>query len=92
MSHLWMIAYDISNDKIRKMVHDSLLNHGQRVQFSVFECRLNPKQQQSLREKLAQLIEKQDSVRWYPLCNWCEADIHWQGEGKSIDRNEFYII
>ncbi len=92
MSKLWMISYDISDAKMRKKVHDHLKNHGQRVQFSVFECRLSRLQFEQLRSDLQALIMEQDSIRWYPLCNWCEADIHWQGQGDIVDTNEYYIL
>lgn len=35
-----MITYDISDDRIRYRVAKILENHGSRVQYSVFECRL----------------------------------------------------
>ncbi len=92
MSHLWMITYDITDNKIRKTVHDLLRDHGQRVQYSVFECRLSKQQLQQLRKIVSQTIDSDDRIRWYPLCSWCEADVQWQGSGKVIDNNEFYIV
>ncbi len=92
MSTLWMIAYDISDNKIRKSIHDQLRDHGQRVQYSVFECRLNKQQLQHLRKQLSQKIEADDRIRWYPLCNWCEAEIHWHGNGNVVETDEFYLL
>lgn len=87
-----MVAYDISDNKSRRRVSKHLLNYGSRVQYSVFECRLNKKQLMQLRELLNELIKPTDTIRWYPLCNWCEADIQWQGIGKPVETNEFFII
>lgn len=92
MSTLWIIAYDIQDNKIRKTVHDALKNHGVRVQYSVFECRLKQTQKHRLQIKLTELIESADKIRWYPLCKGCEADIAWQGIGKPTDSNLFYIV
>lgn len=92
MSMLWIIAYDIQDNKIRKAVHDALKNHGIRVQFSVFECRLKHAQQESLKTRIKDMIEQTDKIRWYPLCKNCEADIDWQGIGKPTDTNLFYIV
>lgn len=86
-----MIAYDISDDNTRKIVYDHLSNHGMRVQFSVFECRLEKPQQQSLHSLLNELIESSDKIRWYPLCHWCETGIDYQGDGKPTDHNDFYL-
>lgn len=92
MSQLWVIAYDISDHKARKHLHNHLKNYGERVQYSVFECRLDPTQQQQLREQLQPYLDTGDSLRWYPLCHWCENDIDWQGKGNSVDPNEYYLL
>lgn len=92
MSHLWMIAYDISDHKTRRTVSNHLLDNGLRVQYSVFECRLNKKQLQALRQTLSELIETTDKIRWYPLCSWCEADVYWQGTGESIETDEYHLL
>ncbi len=92
MSHLWMVAYDISDDKIRRSIHRQLSDHGQRVQYSVFECRLSKQQFNVLQQSISQCIETGDSVRWYPLCDWCETAVDWQGSGKTIDTDEFYLL
>ncbi len=87
-----MIAYDISDAKIRRQISKHLENHGQRIQYSVFECRLNKKQQHQLHHTLTQLIDSWDKIRWYPLCRCCEQDIHWQGNGKPTDDNTYYLL
>ena len=92
MLTLWMISYDISNDKTRRKVHNHLKDHGNRVQYSVFECRLRAEQFTELREELANLIEDTDTIRWYPLCNTCENKIDWQGNGSLVDPNDYYIV
>jgi CRISPR-associated protein Cas2 len=38
-----VISYDISDDGIRKKVANILLDHGVRVQYSVFECLVDAK-------------------------------------------------
>jgi len=92
MSKLWMISYDISNHKIRRNVSNHLLDHGLRVQYSVFECRLNKKQLEELRAILNELIEDTDSIRWYPLCRWCEASVEWQGAGEAVETDDYHLI
>ena len=87
-----MIAYDISDNRKRRNVCNLLLDHGQRVQYSVFECRLKKKQQQRLRQSLSQIIAPQDSIRWYPLCNWCEAAIRWQGTGNNVATDQYHLL
>ncbi|HIP96765.1 MAG TPA: CRISPR-associated endonuclease Cas2, partial [Anaerolineae bacterium] len=38
-----VVAYDISNDRRRTKLHDTLLNFGTPVQYSVFECIVDQK-------------------------------------------------
>jgi hypothetical protein len=57
-----------------------------------FECRLNGDALDSLRLQVADYIEKDDSVRWYPLCAWCESEVDRQGCGNPVDHSEFYLL
>ena len=43
-----MIAYDISEDRIRYRVAKILENYGTRVQYSVFECKLREQEKNLL--------------------------------------------
>lgn len=92
MSRFWMVAYDIDDDNIRRRVFNILKNYGIRVQYSVFECRLNDNQFAALRIQLTELLEPEDSLRWYPLCNWCQDTVFWQGQGKPATDDEGFII
>lgn len=92
MSRLWMIAYDISNDRIRREVRNILKNHGTRVQYSVFECFLRSREKVELQSQLTGLIERSDSIRWYPLCSWCREKIIRQGQGVDAKFPEYYLL
>lgn len=92
MRRLWMVAYDIEDDGVRRKVANILKNHGERVQFSVFECYLAPEQFLDLRAKLTGLLQPEDSLRWYPLCKWCRGAIFQQGQGKAVAEEGFVIL
>lgn len=72
-----LITYDVSTvdsegaKRLRK-VAKKCVDHGQRVQNSVFECLLEPAQFVKLRNDLESIIDKnQDSLRYYFLgSNW----------------------
>jgi CRISPR-associated protein Cas2 len=64
---LYVIAYDIPCPKRRTKVANVLLSYGRRVQFSVFECVLQPRQFEALRGLLGRLVKPEDSLRIYPL-------------------------
>ncbi len=92
MSSLWMIAYDITDDRGRRRVHNILKDHGERVQYSVFECWLNAPTLSELRRRIREELETADSVRWYPLCAWCKEGVHWQGVGKPPEDPDYYLL
>lgn len=92
MSRLWMVAYDISDDRIRRKTRRALSNHGTRVQYSIFECFLDGREKLALQVQLAGLIEQGDSIRWYPLCKWCRCRIVRQGQGRETHNPEYYLL
>ncbi len=72
---LVLITYDVSTEtpagktRLRK-VAKHCVNHGQRVQNSVFECLVDAAQLVKLKHELEQLIDPEvDSLRFYNLGN-----------------------
>jgi len=67
-----VVSYDIPDDRRRTRVCHLLKDYGRRVQYSVFECQLRPKDLQRLRERLKPLLDlAEDDVRFYQLCEVC---------------------
>ena len=64
---LWVIAYDSPSDKRRRKLAKLLEGYGERLQWSVFECRLQPHQLQQLRDrKSTRLNSSHSSVSRMP--------------------------
>ena len=86
MHRLWLIAYDIVEDRTRLQVERLLHGLGERVQWSVFEAFLSPEQMRRLQFELSALIDPAaDNVRCYPLCAWCQERVDWAGEGRRSE-------
>lgn len=69
---LYLIAYDIPDDKRRTKVHRVLSGYGKWTQYSLFEAFLTDKELVALRGKLdPHLKPGEDSVRFYHLCAAC---------------------
>lgn len=87
---LVLISYDVSiekkGQKRLRRVAKACQNYGQRVQYSVFECVVDPAQWTVLRQKLIDEIDPElDSLRFYFLgSNWKRRVEH-IGAKKSID-------
>ncbi|QPC80920.1 CRISPR-associated endonuclease Cas2 [Phototrophicus methaneseepsis] len=65
---LWIVSYDIPNDKRRRKVAKVMEGFGRRAQYSVFECDLTLAKMAQLTKSLKRLINnEEDDVRFYPL-------------------------
>ncbi len=95
---LVLVSYDVAmNDergpKRLRHVAKTCQNYGQRVQYSVFECIVDPAQWTKLREQLIKEINPQeDSLRFYFLgSNWRRRVEH-IGAKKTIDQEGPLIV
>jgi CRISPR-associated protein Cas2 len=66
-SHKYLIVYDISKQRERTKVSKILSGYGQRVQESVFECRLSVGMRERLKKKLEKLEVETGFVLVYRL-------------------------
>lgn len=66
--HTYLVCYDIANDKRLKKVFKVCKDHGTHLQFSVFECDLNPRELIQLQRELKALIKQdEDQVLFVSL-------------------------
>jgi CRISPR-associated protein Cas2 len=70
---LWVVAYDSPNTKRRRKLAKLLEGFGERLQWSVFECRLQPHQLQRLRQGLARIATADDSIRLWGMPQRAQA-------------------
>ncbi len=89
----YLIAFDISDDKIRYRLVKALKGYGVRVQKSVFECSgMTEKQFLKLKSLVESLIdETTDSVRYYRLCKKCLTSVEYSGLGCEPNEEEFAV-
>ena len=78
---LVLITYDVNTEtpqgkKRLRQIAKQCVNYGQRVQNSVFECKLDEAQCRILQAKLVSLMDEEtDSLRFYYLGNKYENKI-----------------
>ncbi len=70
-----IIAYDITKDGKRVKLAKILLDYGDRVQDSVFEADIGPRDVTFIVKSSADLIDSSDSLRIYPICKACAQRI-----------------
>lgn len=89
---LYIIAYDIPDDRRRTKIHKLLCGYGSWTQFSLFECWLTRRQLIELRAKLARhLREEHDSIRFYPLCRSCVGRVETVGSARPAEEQVFLL-
>ncbi len=93
-----LITYDVSTTTKRgqkrlRRIAKTCLDYGQRVQNSVFECKVDPGQYVALKGKLVELMnEEEDSLRFYNLgTNWQRRVEHF-GQKEPIDPDQPLIL
>ena len=93
-----LITYDVATDtpggrrRLRR-VAKACEDWGQRVQFSVFECDLDPAQWTALRARLIGIIDPTtDSLRFYMLGREWRRRVEHVGAKPSIDMDGPLII
>ena len=90
---LYLVSYDIPDDRRRTKLAKTLKDFGDRVQFSVFECLLDTDLLKKMTDRIKEIIAVQeDSVRIYSLCAGCERAIAIIGQGEVTKNEDVYIL
>jgi CRISPR-associated protein Cas2 len=84
-----LVVYDISNDRRRTRLHDTLLDYGTPVQYSIFECLLDEKGLARMKRAVGRVIRPRvDHVRFYYLCAGCVRKTEVTGGGVEVSGEE----
>jgi len=93
MKH-WLVIYDICDAKRLRRVAKKLEGYGLRVQKSVFEVEAPVSVITDLRRQISKIIEDDDFVVYFDLCQKC-----WQKKLKygpaefcDEDEEEYYVL
>lgn len=91
---VYIVSYDIYDNKRRYIIDKILKGFGIRVQYSVFECDITTAQFYKLRNKLYSVIEpaESDNIRIYSICKACYDKLECIGEGLKIENEEYYLL
>ena len=93
-----LVSYDVAvttpggTRRLRRVAKECQ-NYGQRVQYSVFECVVDPSQWTLFKNKLESIIDKKtDSLRYYYLGANYKKKVEHFGAKPSIDMDGPVII
>ena len=87
-----VVSYDVVDDRKRTKIAKAMKSYGERVQKSVFECRIDDQQFIRMKKTLESIMDmNEDSVRFYFLCKGCVDRIEISGWG-TVTEDESLII
>jgi CRISPR-associated protein Cas2 len=78
--YIYLVMYDVREPKRLKRVHKILREWGEPLQYSVFNVRATKREMEELRCRVTRLVEAEDSVLWFRLCQVCANQLVVQGE------------
>ncbi|MBP6965544.1 MAG: CRISPR-associated endonuclease Cas2 [Armatimonadetes bacterium] len=88
-----LVSYDIKSTKLRTRIAKIMESHGDRVQFSVFECNMEQPEMDRMMKRLGkQELDKGDSVRVYRICADCKGRITILGAGEVSEDPDLVIV
>lgn len=89
---VWVVCYDIANDRTRGRFARYLEERAVRVQKSVFEARLDDEGAQDLRRALVRRLDPGDSLRMYALPQAAVKRSLAHGGAPLPEEGEFWIL
>jgi CRISPR-associated protein Cas2 len=93
-----LVTYDVNTQTLEgkrrlRLVAKVCVDHGQRVQNSVFECLVDPVEFAELRKKLEKIIDlEKDSLRYYYLGNNWKRRVEHVGAKETYDPEGVLIV
>lgn len=93
-----LVTYDVATlepagKKRLRHVAKACLDYGQRVQYSVFECKIDPAQYVEFKQRILNIIDlTTDSVRFYNLGNNWKRRVEHFGAKEPYDVDGFLSV
>ena len=88
-----VVSYDVVDDRKRTKIAKAMKSYGDRVQKSVFECRIDDWQFLKMKQSLEKIMDmNEDSIRYYFLCKGCIERIEISGWGTVVEEDGLIIV
>jgi CRISPR-associated protein Cas2 len=73
--NLYLICYDIRDQKRWRKAYTLLQGYGERIQYSIFRCCLSQRNREKLRWELEKVLTKEDDLLLIRLSHQCVSRI-----------------
>ena len=89
----YIFCYDITDNRRRNQISKALEQFGLRVQKSIFQCDISLEKAHEIKSTLLEImIEKEDSLLFYPVCDDCLGKAHMMGERTLLQNASYEIL
>jgi len=89
----YLVAYDITNDNRRARVSAALSAWGDRIQLSVFACRLDARDHTELTNRLNTIIEPStDVIQIFRQCASCHNESLALGQAREFTLDPYWVV
>lgn len=96
MRLLYIVTYDVCDDKRLRQVFRLMLGYGDHMQYSVFRCELSQRERAELIAKLSEIIKHdEDQVLLFPLgpaSGLRETEVHCVGLAYVPSEHEAVVV
>ena len=88
-----IVAYDIAHPRRLNRVAKIMKDYGVRVQKSIFEVEVDNKRFAEMKRRVRDVIlEEEDGVKYFPLCEKCAGTVEIIGQGVFVDPEKEYLV
>jgi CRISPR-associated protein Cas2 len=88
-----IIAYDIADPRRLNRTAKIMKDYGVRVQKSIFEADVDNKRFVEMKRRVKDVIlESEDGVKYFPLCEKCAGTVEIIGQGIFVDPDNEYLV
>ena len=92
--HWYLVTYDVRESRRLHRVAKPLEGYGTRIQYSVFRCRLCPREMERMQWELAKLLDQEDDLLIIGICGECARRVRAKSNRTdwSVEEATFEII
>lgn len=94
-ARLWyLVSYDVRDAARWRKLYRLVRGYGERVQYSVYRCRLSARQVEHLRWCMERILDKEDSLLLVGLCEGCVERIAVRNRPESwaVEEDRFRLV
>lgn len=84
-SSWFLVSYDVREPQRLRRVGGLMRGYGDRIQYSVFRCRMSERQKQRMLWELSMVMRPEDALIVVPLCEKCCRRVEIKGSGTWPD-------